>query len=331
MGNINVLDCTLREGGYVNDWNFGKENIKKIIQALYLCGIDFVECGFYKIQKFSQDKSIFNSLEKFCDIVPNDLKFTLMINFGEVPIDFIPKCENKNLYFRVAFRQNDYIQALDYCRSLKDKGYKIFVNSMSVNSYSKNELYELIERVNDLSPYAYTLSDTLGCMQKNDIINAFEVADKNLSDNIKLAFHSHNNMQLAFSNSQLFLEQGINRDIIIDSTLMGIGRGAGNLSTEMITKFLNFMYGKNYNLEYLLNIIEEQIQPIFSKKQWGYSVPYYISALNSCHPNYAKYMYEELHLNIQQIYDIMQLIPKENKLLYDKNIVERLCKNNLGV
>ena len=323
---MNILDCTLREGGYINDWNFGKESIQKIINNLSRAGIDYLECGFYKNIEYNSSRSIYNSLDTLYDFVPQNIKCALMINYGEVPIEFIPDNKFDNFYFRVAFKKFDRERALKFCSELQNKGYKVFVNSMATNSYTDNELLELIKQINKLNPYAYTLSDTFGCMQKKDIINTFKLADENLKQGIKLAFHSHNNMQLAFSNTQMFIEQKTSRDIIIDSTLMGMGRGGGNLSTEMIARYLNFKYDKNYNLDLILKTLEEQIQPIYLEKSWGYSLPYYISAINGCHPNYAKYMTEELKLSIERIYEIMQLIPEKNKLSYNKEVINTLLK-----
>ena len=331
MNKISILDCTLREGGYVNDWLFGKKNIRHICRSLSLSGIEFIECGFLKNSNYDKDKSLYNSLELLKPIIRDlNSKFCLMINYGE--IDFIPENQYGNIYFRVAFRKPDRLKAINYCKKLHDKGYKIFINSMTSSSYSDDELKKLIEQINVIEPYAYTISDTLGCMNSEEIIRQFSIADKNLSHDIKLGFHSHNNMQLAFSNSQLFLEQQTNRDLIIDSTLMGIGRGAGNLSTEMIARYLNFKNGKDYDIDLILKTIEDKIQPIYNDNPWGYSIPYYISALNCCHPNYAKYLTENTNISYEDMNKILKLIPIEKKIVFDIETIEQLFldfKNNL--
>ena len=251
-----------------------------------------------------------------------------MINYGEYPIDKVPENDWENLCIGVAFKKKNRYEALKYCKQLKQKGYNVFVNSMVTNSYSKSELEELLTKINNIKPYAYTLSDTFGNMQKNDILMLFNIVDKKLLPEIKLAFHSHNNMQLAVANSQLFLEQNTKRDIIIDSTLMGIGRGAGNLSTEMIAKYLNFQYGNKYNIEFILNLIEKQIQPIYKKTPWGYSIPYYLAAVNNCHPNYARFLIEETNITVENQEKILKAIPDENKMIYDKNLIKKICSQN---
>lgn len=241
MNNIKILDCTLRDGGYINNWNFKKNNIEFILKHLVLSGADYVECGFLKEKEYDINKTFFNNTEQLSRLLPeeqNNTKFTLMINYGEVPIENIPD-SNNNIFLRVVFKKNYKDEAVKYCEQLIKKGYNVFVNPMNTISYSSKELLDLIEQVNKIKPFGFTIVDTNGSMKKRDLLSLLYLIDDNLDSKISLAFHSHNNLQLSFSNAQVLMEQPLKRTIIIDSTVFGMGRGAGNLCTELLMQYIN--------------------------------------------------------------------------------------------
>lgn len=330
--NIKVLDCTLRDGGYVNDWKFNKKNICKIIENLIKAKINFIECGFYKPIEYNSEKSIFSQISQLKNLYKSleDTKLTLMINYGEYPIEEIPQCQDSNIMFRVVFKKNQIEGALEYCRQLQAKGYNIFINPMHTNTYSAKELLELLEQVNQISPRGFTIVDTTGAMKEKDILFYFYLIDNNLSKHIALCFHSHNNLQLSFSNAQCLMKICSDRELIIDSTVFGIGRGAGNLCTELITQYINDNYSKEYNIVPILKIVDEQINPIFAITPWGYSVPYYLAATNHCHPNYAKYLVDKQSVPVEIINKLLQAIPDNKKSSYDVNLIRQIYLDNFS-
>lgn len=326
---IEILDCTLRDGGYVNNWEFGYKNINEIINNLISAKIEFIECGFLKDIEYNLEKSIFNS---FCNLSSNDYsKQLLMLNFGEFDLDKILKFENRNFILRIAFKKEKCFEALDFCKKLKENDFEIFINPMNTISYSDNEILNLIDKVNKINPKTLTIVDTLGSMNKNDSLSLFYLFDKNLEKNISIGFHSHNNLALSFSNIQALLEQKSDRNLIIDSSMFGIGRGAGNLQTEILAQYLNDNFSKEYDLIPILKSIQKQINPIFALKPWGYSVPYRIAALNFCHPNYAKYLIEK-NVEIELIDKILKCIPNDKKASFDIDFIESFCsKMNFNI
>ena len=333
MSNIKVLDCTLRDGGYVNNWEFKKDNIRKILSNLVKSSVDYIECGFFKPKEYEDNKSLFSKPEQLENLLPNDskqTKYTLMINFGEYDIDLIPACKNPNIMFRIAFKKPQVNEALEYCRKLKEKGYGIFINPMHTNTYSISELLELIKQVNEIKPDGFTIVDTTGGMKKKDILTYFYTVDAALSEYIPLCFHSHNNLQLSFSNAQCLMEICSNRELIIDSTVFGMGRGAGNLCTELITQYINDNYNGHYNIVPILKIVDEQINPIFAQTPWGYSVPYYLAATNHCHPNYAKYLVDKQTVPVEIINQLLQTIPDNKKAGYDVNLIKQIYLDNFS-
>lgn len=325
MSNIKVLDCTLRDGGYINNWNFGFENIKSIINNLVLSGCDYIECGILKDCDYDVNRTLFSKFNQLRNLLPKNSKvqFVILVNYGDVPIEKIDS-EYKDIIIKVTFKKFQVEQALEYSDKLVKKGYKIFINPMNTISYSEIELLDLIKYVNRINPIGFSIVDTTGEMGKKDILNIYSLIEKNLKEDIVLCFHSHNNLQLSFSNAQILMEKNTTRTIIIDSTVFGMGRGAGNLCTELLVKYINDNYDGNYELIPILKIIDEQIAKFFVVSPWGYSVPYYIAASMHCHPNYAKYLIEKRDISLEQFSEIINKIPYDKRGIYDKNVIEKI-------
>lgn len=306
---IKVLDCTLRDGGYVNNWEFGSENIQRIIALLLSAGIDYIECGFLQNTDYNPDKTIFTDPEQ----LPTGQNLCLMVNY---PAEIVP--EQSEVILRVAFKKKDLQGAIDYCKTLKSKGHKIFINPMVTDSYTEDELIDLIKGVNEIEPIALTIADTIGEMTADDIEKLFRIIDLHLNKNIAICFHSHNNIQMSFANAQRLIELCQNRDLIIDSSIFGMGRGAGNLCTELITRHL----GK-YNMSDIMSVSRDYIMPIYEKHTWGCSAESYLGAINHCHPNYVKFLSGK-NLSAEQMNKIFQSIPDDKKSVFDKELIERL-------
>jgi len=205
--NIKVLDCTLRDGGYINDWEFGKENIKKIVNYLTQSEIDIIECGFLSNKReYDEERSIFDTVERFTNFLPknkNNQLYVCMVNYGEYKSEDIPNYDKTKLDgIRVAFHKKDKEKAVELCKSIKEKGYKLFIQPMVTINYTDKEIIKLVEIFNEIKPYAFYIADSFGVMKKNDLLRMFYLIDNNLDKKIKFGYHSHNNIQLAYSNSQ---------------------------------------------------------------------------------------------------------------------------------
>ena len=334
MSNIKVLDCTLRDGGYCNDWCFGKQNIKKIIDNLKESGIDYVECG-YLTEKYvlSDDYSLFHIITDIENLVTDSFtntRFVFMINYGEYPIEKIPVKEKNNIFgIRIAFNKKDLDEALCYCEKIKEKGYEVFVQPMVSLSYSDMEFIDLIHKVNRIKPYVFYIVDSFGVMKRKDLIRLFYTVDNNLDNNIAIGYHSHNNMQLAYSNAQTLVDIRTNRHIIIDTSTYGMGRGAGNLNTELFVEYLNDCIETNYFLKPLLVIIDEVLEGFYKQNYWGYSLSNYLSAKHNAHPNYATFLDEKKTLTVEVMDEIFSLLDSKRKVKFDKAYIEELYLNYL--
>jgi len=334
VNNIRLLDCTLRDGGYINNWNFGERTIKRIIGKLSQSNIDIIECGFIRDESFNTNVSIFNDTEKVKEYIsPKSKQVTYvgMIDQPYISIDKIKECNGTSIDgIRLTFHEDEkeIEEALDYGRKLIEKGYKVFIQPVGTTSYSDIKLLALIERVNQIKPYAFYLVDTLGVMYKNDLLRMYHLIDHNLEESISIGFHSHNNLQLSFSNAQELLMLHTKRNIIIDSSVFGMGRGAGNLCTELIAQYINKNIEEKYNVVPLLEIVDEHLSRFFTESKWGYSVPYYIAAINSCHPNYASYLINKQTISVKSINTILKQIPMKKRNIYDEPYIEDLYINH---
>ena len=329
MSNIRILDCTLRDGGYCNDWLFGRKNISTIINGLIDANIDIIECGYIsQKQEFNIDRTQFTSFEQIEQFIPanRDGKlFVAMINFGEFAIEDIPEHNSSSIDgVRLCFKKKDRIEALEYAKKVKAKGYKVFIQGMVSLSFTDEEFLDFIRRTNEIEPYAFYIVDSFGMMKGKDLIRLFYTVEHNLKDKIHIGFHSHNNMQLAYSNCLLLTQTQTNRAVIIDSSIYGMGRGAGNLNTELFTEYLNENRNAKYNLKPLLIIVDDILDDFYKKNYWGYSLPNYISAKNQAHPNYAGFLDDKKTLTVEDMENIFQLMEEDKKVRFDKNYIEKL-------
>ena len=227
MNTIHVLDCTLRDGGYCNQWKFGYVNAKKITRSLIDANVDIVECGFLTNRvTYNPDITKFTTLEKIATVIPSDRKgkiFVAMMNYGEYQVEDLPEYDGSSIDgIRVAFHKKNLKEALEVCKGIKAKGYKVFVQAMVSLSYSDEEFLALIRAMNEIEPYAFYIVDSFGMMKKKNLIRLFYMVENNLKDGIWIGFHSHNNMQLAYSNAQSLVDAQTNRNLIIDSSVYGM-------------------------------------------------------------------------------------------------------------
>lgn len=336
MNKIQIIDCTLRDGGYCNDCHFEYNNIKRIVAGLMEANIDIVECGFLTNQyEFNTDVTRFTKMEQFSAVIPKNRKgklFVALMDYGKYDVDTLPDCDGTALDgIRIAFHKKDRMNAIETCRKVKNKGYKVFIQGMVSLRYTDEEYIDLIHKINELEPYAFYIVDSFGQMKKKDLIRLLYIVDHNLKDTIKIGFHSHNNMQLAYSNAQSLVDFHTKRDLIIDSSIYGMGRGAGNLNTELLVEYLNDNAHGEYELKPLLTIIDEILNGFYQRNYWGYSLPNYLSAAHGAHPNYAVYLDDKKTLTVEDMNEIFDMMDSVKKVSYDKNYAEELYSSYMSM
>lgn len=335
MSNVRILDCTLRDGGYCNNWLFGRRNTQTIINSLLEANIDVIECGYISNKEtYDKDSTRFVSFEQVGEVIPAHREgklFVAMINLGEFDIQDIPEHNGKSVDgIRVAFHKKDTEKGLEFCRRIKEKGYKVFVQGMVSLAFSDDEFVELINKTNEVEPYAFYIVDSFGGMKEKDLLHLFNLVDQNLFKSIRVGFHSHNNMQLAYSNCRLLTQLQNDRSLIIDTSIYGMGRGAGNLNTELFLEYLNDNYKADYKLNPIILVVDEIIDDFYKRNYWGYSLPNYISAKNNVHPSYASYLDDKKTLTIEGMNEIFLLMDDDKKVRFDKKYIDDLYMTYLA-
>lgn len=315
MDKFNLLDCTLRDGGYINKWSFKDEEISAIIEQLIQANLDFIEVGYINRHAPEKDFTQFKSIEKISQYVPKDRKNSIILAMADTeqfePEDLTEYTGKSVDGIRVVFYKHQIEKAMLLARGVKEKGYKLFMQPMVTVDYSIDEYSKLAKRIAELKPYAVSVVDSFGYMSKSDFRRYFKILDNLLEADVMIGFHSHNNMNLAFITAQDILEYNTYRRLVIDSSLYGMGRGAGNLNTELIANYYNMTLGKKYDVIRILDLISRYIMPIYNRRAWGYSPYYFITGLYHCHPNFAAYLLEEHDVSVSDFEAFIHTIPKE--------------------
>ena len=330
MGELKLLDCTLRDGGYLNDWKFGHNNLISIYERLIDSNVDYIELGFLDDRRtFDIDRSIMpdtDCMAKIYGTVDKKGKKVLgMIDYGTCSIDHIkPASESYIDGIRVIYKKHLRVEALDFCRQLKELGYIVFSQLVSVTSYTDEEMLDLIRLANEAKPDAVSMVDTYGLMHQNNLKHFIDLLDKNLDPDIALGYHGHNNFQMGYANCIAMLEYKTDRTMLVDGTLYGMGKSAGNAPIELIAMHMNQKYGKDYKISQMLEAIDVNIMNFCQPTTWGYNLFFYLAASNDCHPNYVADLMNKKTLSIKSINELLSRLEGEKKLLYDKKYMEDL-------
>lgn len=328
MKKVSILDCTLRDGGYINHWNFGQNAIVDIIRDLNVANIDIIECGFLEDCSYDPNVSVFSCVSQITPLITPKKPGTMyvaMIALGDIAPDKILPCDGTSIDgIRLTFHKHEWEEAKETATTLMNKGYQVFIQPVGTTSYSDRELLNLIEDVNTLRPFALYLVDTLGILYRHDMLRFFYLIDHNLDKDIRIGFHSHNNLQLSFSNAQELMRMESPRQIIIDTSVYGMGRGVGNLSTELLAEYINVNVQVKYAIIPLLSIADKYLMSIYAQQRWGYDLPYFLSATEGCHPNYASFLLSKGTLSMEDISKILSLLPVDKRDLYDAQLAREL-------
>lgn len=332
MGNIKLLDCTLRDGGYINDWKFGYRTIKDLIRKLVESQVDYVEIGFLRDCQYNQDATLFNNCEEIRNILPENkgkTMFTAMALHNKYDIDKLENYDGKTIdALRITFHDYDIDEGLAYIQKAIQKGYKVFANPINIMGYSDAMILELLKKINELHPYAFSIVDTFGSMMKEDLQRIYSLVEHNLEKDIVIGLHLHENLALSYSLAQDFISmKASERECVIDASMLGMGRAPGNLCMELIMDYMNKRQSGYYNVNPILDGIDDHINALKQIEPWGYNTAYALSAKYNLHRNYAEYLLDKGRLRAKQINQILGSIADEKKTAYDEEYIEKLYEN----
>ncbi len=335
MKQVQLLDCTLRDGGYLVDAKFGDTAIKGIIRGLTDSGIDVIECGFLKDEPHKEGYTVFNNAAQVRNYLPKDRKqasYVCLADYSRYSIANLDDYDGTSIDgVRACFFKKERYDVIEFCREVVKKGYKLYVQPVDILGYTDAELLELIEMINPMEPYAFSIVDTFGSMYKEDLQRVFYLIHHNLVSTPSIGFHSHNNLQMSFSLSQDFVNmtQGL-RNITIDATMGGMGRGAGNTNTELVIQYLNRKLNAGYDIDVVLDLIDNYIDGIRYTSEWGYSIPYFLAGSYSAHVNNISYLSSKAGISSRDINFLLNRIGAVSRKRYDYDLLEKEYVNYLG-
>lgn len=329
MAEINLLDCTLRDGGYINDWDFGYDTIRSVISKLVASQVEYVEIGFLRNCEYDRNKSLYNNCEEMKPILPaerGNTKFTAMALHNRYDVNKLEPYDGKTVdLIRVTFHDYDIDEGLAFIRKVKEKGYKVACNPINIMGYSDVQILELLAKVNELKPDVFSIVDTFGSMMKGDLLRIYSMLEHNLDKSIAIGLHLHENLALAYSLAQEYIGIKVTgRESIIDGSMLGMGRVPGNLCLELIMDYMNKMQGRNYNVNPVLDGIDDHIVRLKQIEPWGYNIAYALSAKYNLHRNYSEFLLDTGKLRAKQINQILSQIEPEKKTAFDKDYIEKL-------
>ena len=289
---IKVLDCTLRDGGLVNNFRFTDEFVKALYQANVQAGVDYMEFGYkaskdiFKVEDFGKWK--FCDEEAIREIVGNnetDLKIAVMTDVGRTDYkkDIIDRKDSVIDLVRTATYIHQIPSAIEMIEDAKSKGYEVTCNIMAISNTQESDLDQALDMVAKSSADGIYIVDSYGAIYPEQIRRTAEKYTEIAEANGKfVGMHAHNNQQLAFANTIEAAAQGVS---LLDATMMGMGRGAGNCAMELL---LSFLKNPKYNVFPVLKFIEEHMLPLKeSGAVWGYDIPYLLTGRLNQHPSAA--------------------------------------------
>lgn len=302
---IKVLDCTVRDGGLINQWQFSDDFVRKVFLALSQAGVDYMEIGYKSSEKYFSRKE--NGAWKFCsedDLkrivggVETRMKLSAMADIGRIdPEDIPPKAESVLDMIRVACYVKEVDKAISLAHHCIDKGYETTINLMAVSKVLERDLDEALDDLSKSHVPVVYLVDSFGAMYSEQIHFLAKKYFEALPGK-ELGIHTHNNQQLAFANTIEAIIAGINR---IDATIYGMGRGAGNCPLELL---LSFLKNPKFDIRPVIEVIQEIFIPLKAKVEWGYHIPYMVTGILNEHPRSGiKAMAAEKLPSLRQFYE----------------------------
>jgi 4-hydroxy 2-oxovalerate aldolase len=308
---IKVLDCTIRDGGLMNNHQFDEAVVKTVYAACMDAGIDYMEVGYKASRKVVVPGEY--GPWKYC--TEEDLRRIVGDKSGATRIsvmadaertdyheDILPKDQSVIDLVRVATYLNQIPTALDMIKDAHDKGYQTTVNLMSVSTAPERELDEALDLLTASEAEAIYLVDSFGALYSEQVhylvrkyFHYARAAGK------EVGMHAHNNLQLAFSNTVEAIVMGAN---YVDATMAGLGRGAGNCPMELL---IGFLHNPKYHLRPILKCVQETIEPLRAKLGWGFDLPYMLCGFLNQHPRAAiKYNASQEKGDIVKFYDTIE-------------------------
>ncbi len=329
MKNINLLDCTLRDGGYYNNWDFPIDLIEDYLKSLSESGVKYIELGFRSRNSKNYMGPCAYTKDSFIESlkIPKNIDIGVMINASEIlsnymsKKDFVNFCIGKNKskisFIRFACHYNEIEKILPYINLLKKEKIKIMLNLMQITERNPSEIEKISKKISKSNVDVLYFADSMGGLATEKIGNIVKSLKTYWKKDI--GFHAHDNMSKALTNAQQSINYGVNW---IDSTITGMGRGPGNVKTEYaLIEFKDKLRNK-FNIAPVLKLIDERFVELKKKYNWGPNVYYFLSGLYGIHPTFIQSMLKDLNLKSDEMLSVIENLKKDKATKFNRNLIE---------
>lgn len=323
--NLEILDCTIRDGGYLNNWNFDRKVVKELYRNLSRAGVDIIEIGYRNTPKGNEGEW-FTTPEDLINKLLGEIsgaKIALMVDYREAVLSSIPDQEKSLVkMYRIACQKDQILDAIVLGEDIKKKGYLTSIQLMGIVDYTQDD-FEMITDPLAKSTLDYVyFADSYGSLFPEDMCGYIK---KLKSTGKKIGFHSHNGLQLAFANTLESIKCGAD---IVDGTVYGMGRGAGNLPIEVLITYLEkALNHERYNSIPILDLIDRYFLPLQKDISWGYCLPYMLSGIFEVHPNYAKHIIDCHEYNMDDMVKVLEVVKSQKPLGFNRSLIDKIISS----
>ena len=334
--NLKLLDCTFRDGGHLNQWNFDYDCVQKAYKSASVSGVDYFEIGYRtpaSIKNLGQfayctDDFLLNLIEPI-----DTCKLTIMIDVGksEVLIQECMKEVTPVKAIRIASYPYELDKAIELVEIVKDKGYEVFLNLMAFSEFTIENFQTLMDWKNKDMLNAIYFADSFGSFLPNDVSKKLKLLKDCGFE--RIGFHAHNNLQLAFANTLILLDNDIE---YVDASIYGMGRGSGNLQMEVLLAYLEKTGKDKYNPLQYLKLVDTYFIDLYKDYNWGYNLQSLMGGIKNIHPYYIHHLYKK-GLSIQSMWNCLDDIKRDcpisfsaeklNEILEQRTLLEE--KDNI--
>jgi len=337
---LKVLDCTLRDGGYYNNWNFSIHLINKYLKVMSDIKVDYVEIGFRSLERKEFRGPCAYTTDQFLNDlkIPKTLKVGVMINGAElIKANTLKKNTllisslfkkakfSKVKLVRIASHYSELSKVMPVASKIKSLGYKVAINLMQISDRTENEIKQFCDLAKKYNMDAVYFADSTGSLNRYQTLEIVKNFKKNWKAD--LGIHAHDNMDMAMENAMMALNNGASW---IDSTVLGMGRGPGNVKTENLVLELEKIFKRKVNYNSLIKLIEDDFIPMKNKYGWGSNVYYYLSGLYGIHPSFIQGMLSAKNFSSDEILAVIDNLKTEGGKKFSNDLINTYKQYFIG-
>jgi len=335
---MKILDCTLRDGGYYNNWDFDEKLVSLYLSSIAEAGVECIELGLRSLHKEGFYGAYAYTLESFLSrlSIPSGLSIAVMLDAKTVLQANMATTESVNKLFqeaeksvvtlvRIATLFDDLDECMDIAAALKQLGYKVAINLMQISGKKIEEIGKAGKIISGWETVdVIYFADSFGNMKKHEVATVIASLRKHWAGD--LGIHTHNNMGRANDNSLEAIRLGVEW---VDATVTGMGRGAGNAQTEILLDEVNAEFSVNYHPEALYELILEHFYPMQKKLGWGCNFAYHFSANHHIHPSFPQELISDPRYSPSDVISALDFLSKNNAESYNQELfAEAFCTNS---